>query len=312
MPWGKHNPLDFRGKHFAQMFERVAIDDVLPIVVVKDPRGGRVPERAPSKRDPVRCYSCRAESSPPPFFRRLTWMKSMCRMQYAARFRHGQAQCCPHPVARTRTDVAFRKEFPERNYSSLPALWAEWNDAYFRWDKPRLMVRYEDLLWQSKSTTKAICECVGGELSPDFNPIALSAKGGAGHGYHETGKNAADAKYGNETLRYAHLVDADVDFVNEHAGPAALDRFHYGLSRERRAAALGRAPKCNPSRVAWLESVGLKPGGHGGPVPLDDESDGVLVNGMFYPNPSKRYSGSKGSRIKHAIAKANAAVGRPK
>ena len=58
-PWGKHNPLDWRGDHYAQRFERVDVSQVLPVAVVKDP---------------------------------LTWMKSMCRMEYAAKFRHGQAR----------------------------------------------------------------------------------------------------------------------------------------------------------------------------------------------------------------------------
>ena len=45
--------------HYAQYFEKVDVDDVLPVVVVKDP---------------------------------LTWQHSMCRMEYAAHFRHGQSQ----------------------------------------------------------------------------------------------------------------------------------------------------------------------------------------------------------------------------
>ena len=59
----------------------------------------------------------------------LTWMRSMCRMEYAAKFRHGQAQCCPHPVFHTRTDVKFRKERPARNYTSLVHFWRAWNEA---------------------------------------------------------------------------------------------------------------------------------------------------------------------------------------
>ena len=46
VPWGKHNPVDWRGLHAAQGLEGVDVDGVLPVVVVKDP---------------------------------FTWMRSMCR-----------------------------------------------------------------------------------------------------------------------------------------------------------------------------------------------------------------------------------------
>ena len=47
VPWGKHNPVDWRGQHAAQGLEGVDVDGVLPVVVVKDP---------------------------------FTWMRSMCRV----------------------------------------------------------------------------------------------------------------------------------------------------------------------------------------------------------------------------------------
>ena len=49
---------------------------------------------------------------------------------------------------------------------------------------------------------------------------------------------------------------------------------------------LAHAPVCKPDRNLWLNSVGLKSSPRG-LIPLDDESDGVLVNGFFYPNPKK-------------------------
>ena len=50
VPWGKHNPVDWRGQHAAQGLEGVDVDGVLPVVVVKDP---------------------------------FTWMRSMCRARPA-------------------------------------------------------------------------------------------------------------------------------------------------------------------------------------------------------------------------------------
>ena len=228
---GKHNIIDAYANHTAKMYaatsyrEARAADplenvlgpggrrEILPVVVVKDP---------------------------------LTWMRSMCRMEYAAKFRHGQAQCCPHPVMKTATDVRFRRERPAFNYTSLPDFWSKWNDAYHASAIPRLMVRYEDLLWRTRETTKRVCDCVGGRMTETFDPIAQSAKGGAGHGFHETGRNSATAKYGNETKRYEFLTDADVTYVADHADPRFMAQFHYGCllytSPSPRDATLSRMP----------------------------------------------------------------------
>ncbi|KAH8060565.1 hypothetical protein JL722_4673 [Aureococcus anophagefferens] len=224
VPWGKHNPLEWRGSHYADYFEGVDVDEVLPVVVVKDP---------------------------------LTWMRSMCRMEYAAKFRHGQAQCCPHPVMKTATDVRFRRERPAFNYTSLPDFWSKWNDA-----RP---------------------------------------SGGAGHGFHETGRNSATAKYGNETKRYEFLTDADVTYVADHADPRFMAQFHYGVSRRRRepgrqgrgrgaaaSRAQARAAKAE-DHVAWrrgsvravaAERVGAWETEGAFPPFYDDGSGAPVVDGL--------------------------------
>ena len=88
-----------------------------------------------------------------------------------------------------------------------------------------------------------------------------------------------------------------------NADPVFMDKFHYDVSVERRRASSPGAKVCKPNRNAWLKSVGLKSSPQG-PVPLDDESDGVLVNGFFYPNPKKPNTGQFGSRLRNAVHKA--------
>ena len=180
-------------------------------------------------------------------------------------------------------------------------MWREWNQAYVDVDFPRLMVRYEDLLFNSQETTREVCECAGGKMKAVFDPIAEGAKGGAGHGYHETGHNVAALKFSNESLRYAHLTDADVAYVLDHAGPLQ-DKFHYPASISRRRL-FGEKRICQPDREKWLNSVGLKTS-RDGPVPIDDESDGVVVNGFFFRNPKKP---RRPGQIFQAIQKANRA-----
>ncbi|KAJ8599404.1 hypothetical protein CTAYLR_009706 [Chrysophaeum taylorii] len=256
VPWGKHNPVSWRGSHYAEMMRRVNVSEVLPVAVVKDP---------------------------------LTWFASMCRMEYAAKFRHGQAQCCPSPLNRTQTQVRWRKERPAQDYASIAHLWSQWNSAYLDYSGPRLVVRYEDLLWRTRETVSRVCVCAGGvpAAPSNFDVISSSAKGGAGHGFADTSRASATAKYSNETKRYQFLRDADLNYLNDHVDARLLDTFGYAATVDRRRQLYGDAPPCRPSRTAYLEALGLKPSARG-PVPIDDQSDGVLANGVFYRNPNKK------------------------
>ena len=268
--WGKHNPVDVYKNHTAIMYRDYRGSDgalekavgprgraeLLPVVVTKDP---------------------------------LTWMKSMCRMPYVARFRHGQAQCCPNPVTKTSTVVAWQRGDKPRRYSSLPKLWSEWNRAYYDADFPRLMVRYEDLLWRAEATTTKVCDCVGGTMLPNFDPVTRSSKAGEGHGTGQVNDRAtAAAKYANESRRYEFLDDADVAYVAAEIDPRLVDAFGYEASASRRAAATAKAPACVNDEAAFYASFGLKrrggnPGGR--LVPLDDEYEGmVLYNNILYSN----------------------------
>lgn len=60
VPWGKHTPVSWRNHHTAKQGGEIIHNHILPIVVVKDP---------------------------------YTWMTSMCRHTYAARWFHGPEHC---------------------------------------------------------------------------------------------------------------------------------------------------------------------------------------------------------------------------
>lgn len=267
VPWGKHNPLHWRGSHFAGMHEHVNISEVLPVAIVKEP---------------------------------LFWMKSMCRMEYAARFRHGQAQCCPSPLDDTRAEVRWRKERRAYSYDSLVKLWSVWNAEYLDFELPRLVVRYEDLLWRTRETVARVCACVGGTPSrgADFNLVSASAKSGVAHANADTGRDSAVAKYANESKRYEFLTDADIDLFHAHADPRLLDALGYTVSADRRRTLFPPSQTCRPDRGEYLRSMGLKQSDHG-PVPLDDESDGVVARGVFYANPKRPGASFQAYQRKH-------------
>ena len=133
-PWGKHNPLAYRNLgHVVDSLDHFNLTEILPVAVVKDP---------------------------------ITWMRSMCRIAYAAHFRKHPA-CCPSPLDpaqlgellghnRSKVTVKFRKEHPEEVYGSLLDLWNVWYREYYDATLPRLIVRYEDLLIENDDNQKAL------------------------------------------------------------------------------------------------------------------------------------------------------------
>ena len=199
VPWGKHNPVQWRGQHFAPSSPRSQnVSYVLPVMIVKDP---------------------------------LTWFKSMCRNAYAARFVHPPG--CPSPLEATHGPVAWQ---PDRKYfyDSLAHLWSIWNRAYADLDPrvPRLVVRYEDLLFDAEATVGQICACAGSSLKPNgFAQTAGAAKGGTGHGATNDREHALQM-YGSAEKRIAGYEESDVAFMRAHLDPALVDFFHYFLPGE--------------------------------------------------------------------------------
>ena len=70
----------------------------------------------------------------------------------------------PSPISATKGPVAWQPTV-RYDYDSLAHLWSEWNRAYadLAADVPRLVVRYEDLLFDTERTMATICACAGAE-----------------------------------------------------------------------------------------------------------------------------------------------------
>ena len=135
-PWGKHNPASWRGRHLANMFTnssalgwRPRMASVLPVVTVKDP---------------------------------LTWLPSICRHPYAVRLSSKQRTKCPRPLDAP-VSVAFQRA-QVVYYDNLVDLWSRWHGEYYQAAWPRLLVRFEDLLFEPRAVAGAVCDCLGGAL----------------------------------------------------------------------------------------------------------------------------------------------------
>jgi len=219
--WGKHTPVndeDFRQKHKVYDDANLTADNIFPAVMVRDP---------------------------------FKWMQSMCRHHYAANWgNYNMTRHCPNLVP----DETDFQEFPwlkeryeknesasvsvkikykefTRRHDSLVHMWNEWFNAYYHASFPRLIIRFEDIIFHPKEVTKTFCECAGGELDQHhkFHFIVDSAKKGGDkiHGKHRTSYLDALKKYGTEKGRYDLYQQPDLDYSTKHLDHTLMEAFQY-------------------------------------------------------------------------------------
>jgi len=210
VPWGKHYPASYREQHATKTDKTVPFDHSLPLVTIRHP------------------YS---------------WMQSMCRHPYAASWKHSKEHCpnlVPTPeddLADGKTDqvpvtVKYSKEF-SAHHDSLAHFWSDWYHLYYDANFPRIIVRFEDLLFYGKEVTETLCECGGGVPREDRRPggfmhISESAKlGTSAHGKHKTDLVGALIKYGNQDHLVDQMTPEDLEKAKTWFNPDIMKTFDY-------------------------------------------------------------------------------------
>jgi hypothetical protein len=212
--WGKHFPATFRGGHKTKTDKDVAIENTLPLVSVRDP---------------------------------YQWLQSMCRHTYAANWPHTEKHC-PNIVPNSEDMIQFpqlRREdtVPVRvryakdvvtSHRSLPDFYNDWYRLYVNATFPRIIVRFEDLLFYAEEVVGTLCKCGGGVLrddfgiAPRFRHVSASAKlGTSAHGNHKTDLVAALIKYGNDDHRSDKMTKEDLKAAAEMFDPEIMRLFGY-------------------------------------------------------------------------------------
>ena len=227
VPWGKHMPASVRETgHSAPQQAWIQLKNILPIVIVKDP---------------------------------LTWMQSMCKNPYRVSWFHTNNIHCPNLVPFTENEWKKSKNYTSTNdnpnlthsmtvtvkyppplyrtpltWPSLAHLWSEWNRDYYQVSHyPRLMIRYEDLLFRAPETIRQICDCAGGQIRPKHGGKHAyhteSAKTQAGGHSSSTNLLSALIKYGNAQNRKKGMTPEDLAFAMEALDPELMGLFQYSL-----------------------------------------------------------------------------------
>jgi hypothetical protein len=235
VPWGKHSPIyneSYRLTHTAANDEGVDHEAVLPVVTIRDP---------------------------------IPWLASMCRHEYSMEWPHDDGHCPnlvpnqhdveldPSLNATASVPVAIRyhDQFVQ-HHASMIHHWNEWYAAYRTASFPRVMVRFEDLIFHPETVTRTVCECFGGRLdvdgpdaqyekeerhghhaAPQFVYIVDSAKKGAVHGSTKTGYVDAMIRYGTDRGdRWQNWTADDLQFARQYLDPTLMRMFGYRLPPE--------------------------------------------------------------------------------
>jgi hypothetical protein len=216
VPWGKHNPASWRLRNVAGGRGDSIPDQrhALPIVIVKDP---------------------------------FSWMVSMCHQQYTARWPRTSTHCpnlflsahdkknAPRVVRNSRngtppvTVVYNRERGNITHHDSLVHMWNEWNGEYvYKANYPRLMVRFEDLIYHTDKVMHQICDCAGAKFhSPGKITYQIStAKQGNAH-KSDVGIVKALIKYGDPNTRIQRYLPGDIDYATQHLDSNMMKIFGY-------------------------------------------------------------------------------------
>ena len=214
VPWGKHTPVkdeEYRLTHKSDKDKDVDATNILPAVTIRDP---------------------------------YVWMQSMCRIHYKAFWAHDTESSdkhCPNlipndadlrkfPWLQEKETVPVRVKYPEfvRHHTSLVHFWNDWYNEYVNASFPRIIVRFEDLVFHAKEVTTTVCHCAGGEMKPKFTYIVNSAKkGAAAHGKDRTSFVDAIIRYGKDTNRLNSMTPEDLEFARASLDPNLMEFFNY-------------------------------------------------------------------------------------
>jgi hypothetical protein len=154
----------------------------------------------------------------------------MCKHPYAAKWSHDDR--CPnlvHVNASGKSSVPVELYYPVGHtvWPSLVDFWSDWYNQYMKADYPRLIIRFEDLIFHQKQLVATVCECAGAVPKEDsFSYVVSEGKWGAAH---QKSSNLISAmiKYGSTKSRLASLTREDLEYAAEHADPNLVRIFQY-------------------------------------------------------------------------------------
>lgn len=127
----------------------------------------------------------------------------------------------------TPVHVRYAKNRVRHNF--LPEMWNDWYNEYLAVDFPRVLVRFEDLLFYGKNVRQTLCRCGGGVPRREhFVHIRSSAKlGTRAHGANKTGLLDALIQFGTDEERITGMTQRDLELSQQWLDPNLMKLFDY-------------------------------------------------------------------------------------
>jgi hypothetical protein len=233
VPWAKHKMAQHRYNHTI-VDGVIPAEDVLPVVLIRDPyywmqsmcREG---------------YGVRWDHTDrhcPNLVPYTDYDKRKQRQRQTQRGQQQQQQQHPNDPNITSSSLSSSSSMMQSmpvwmgkniqsgpSWDSLIHYWNDWYQSYYdaRW--PRLMVRFEDTLYQPRTTMELVCSCGGGTVAETFRYVLGEAK--PDHRQEQNDRVGAMVKYGTSAGRYHNLTDQDITFVRRHVNATLLSVFQY-------------------------------------------------------------------------------------
>jgi hypothetical protein len=157
---------------------------------------------------------------------------SMCESPYTLQW-NVSSNHCPTLVDATNSSVPVKIRWSKgyiRSWPSLAHLWSMWYREYYESSMPRLIIRYEDLLFHTEKVIDSIRDCVGATWKSDtFQWQAAPAKT---HPYFARFKApsslvSAVIKYGSAKGREGTMNIDDQTYARTFIDKAMVRNFHY-------------------------------------------------------------------------------------
>jgi len=130
-------------------------------------------------------------------------------------------------------DVWFQNNYREK-YESLVGLWNKWYGEYSdaaaadNSSFPRLIVRFEDLLFHHDEVMTQVCECAGGTVTKDIeNFVGVSAKGEFGPHTGGSGLLSSIQRYGHAEKRVERMTKEDLVYARGRLRGDMMEAFGY-------------------------------------------------------------------------------------
>ena len=210
VPWGKHVAPFLRNNNTAHGDTRVNKTNVMPVTLIRDP---------------------------------FSWMASMCKHRYGENLIWPNTKHhCPnllaneedvktHPNLKLGDQINVLAKYSSQHvqWPTLLDMYNDWYLQYFEADYPRLMIRFEDMIFHPREVVSIVCDCAGALPKTDtFTYVVDAGKWG---GPHKGSSNLVSAmiKYGSAPHRLKGLTEDEIEYARKILSPELMEVFQYKM-----------------------------------------------------------------------------------